>query len=188
MRGWVRSGGEPWRVRLRQQLARRMDLPGAASLAVQKDRRGLLEHVSESDAASMIEAHPLDTWQRAAAELAYSCCIDATQVAALTAADFDIEARTVRVGEHLRPLGRCAREAVSAYLGATGNDGFPVAATIQRQVKARLLRQSAAVHMVLRGADPVTVGALLGYESPGSAHRALGPFEALRRARLEVAR
>lgn len=94
----------------------------------------------------------------------------------------------MRVGEHLRPLGRCAREAARAYFGATGNGGFPVAATIQRQVKARLLRQSAAVHMVLRGADPVTAGALLGYTSPGSAHRALGPFESLRRARLEVAR
>jgi site-specific recombinase XerC len=147
-----------------------------------RPHRRLRPFVGESEAAALVERYALGTWQRAASELAYGCCLDGAALAALVLDDLDLDGGWVTSRGVARPLGRLAREAVTAYLASGGGPRrggrsiLPSLRHVKAAVPARLLAFSAAVHMVRRGADVVTVGVLLGYTSPGSASRALGAF------------
>lgn len=141
------------------------------------------------EVAAMIDA--LDGDARVAAELAYGCGLTATEVANLRFEDIDIEARTIALPRGLVPLSRHALAAIQPWR-ASGPVLRPApgrpstsASTVRRllPVPARELRDCAAMHMMMAGADSATVGAWLGV-SAMSVERRLGPaVAALRGAR-----
>lgn len=170
-----------------------------AGLATPKLNSYLPKTLSVDEAATLMErgygTTLLELRDRAILELFYSSGIRVSELTGLDVGGLDLREGLVRVlgkgrKERLIPVGRKAREALTAYLEARGlpNDTEPLfvnarggrltARSVQRNLKVRLLkahiikdisphalRHSFATHLLDGGADLRAIQELLGHVS-----------------------
>jgi integrase len=172
------------RVVALRRLGRLRGVPYLAGLRPVKVHLRAPAYRTAAEVGAIIDA--LEGDARVAAELAYGCGLTATEIAALRFEAIDIEARTIALPRGLVPLSAHAGAAIQPFR-AVGPvlPRAETASTVRRilPVPARELRDCAALHMLIAGADAATVGAWLGV-SAMSVERRLGQaVAALRGAR-----
>jgi integrase/recombinase XerC len=181
----------------------------AALLATPKQPKRLPRGLNVDDAFALVEApegpEVLRLRDRAFLEVLYGGGLRVSELVGLSLGDLDLPGGAARVlgkgrKERLVPLGRKAREALSAYLSRRGEllreggaedavflgrrgtrltarqvarrlDGWVRAAALSRNVSPHALRHSFATHLLAGGADLRAIQELLGHRSLSTTQR-----------------
>ncbi len=171
-----------------------VEINHAKALKPPKLEQRLPHHVNTDGLDRLLEApdsSPLGLRDRAILEVLYSAGLRVSELVRVNDSDVDMEAGTIKVmgkgsRERLAPLGKCACEALSAWLSVRGEaeatftnyqDGRLSTRGVQKMVdryavKAGLgkmtphsLRHSCATHLLDGGADIREIQEILGHAS-----------------------